>query len=572
MTKHSRARRREENTLLAATLANGPTELIDFLLPLWAGAAIGLGATEVGILLAVELAVSVVVRPVAGVLADTYERRYVAAAGAALYALSALGYALAQSAPLAYAAAAVGGAGGALLWVAVRAIISERLAEDSAVFPRLLAAQENGSWIAFLVGMTLISAIDYRGVFLACAAACVVAAVLLLTSPSRAVPGNRAAEGAAAAGLGAIGRRLRPMLFAVAFTMTAEAAISLLLVLHLQRGFGLEVLEVAFVFLPGAIAMSMAAERLHTFVVRYGRTRVLTFASLSSAAFAANLAWAPHPVVIAALWILSGLAWAAVMPIQQAVIAEASGERTGRGMGVYESASLLGALAGSLAAGALYDSVEWAVACLVAAAALLAGSVIVPRAVRSLGVADAPPPAPPKSPAEPERPPGHPEEATGEPVPTAAPEPVPTAAQEPVPEGAPKPVPAVPEPVPTAVPEPVPAATGEPVLEAAPRTPRRQVRELGTRLAAFAAAQVVLLLLGPSWIEDLFTQGFTTTLVSGGGRHSGFEGLVYGAGRIWTFVALVDLCWSCGQLLVARTRRPAPGSAPPENSSLDAGR
>lgn len=100
VTKHSRARRRREgNTLLAATLTNGPTELIDFLLPLWAGAAIGLGATEVGILLAVEMAVSVVMRPLAGVLADTYERRYVAAAGAALYALSTLGYALAQSAP-----------------------------------------------------------------------------------------------------------------------------------------------------------------------------------------------------------------------------------------------------------------------------------------------------------------------------------------------------------------------------------------------------------------------------------------------------------------------------------------
>lgn len=519
-------RRREENTLLAATLTHGPTELIDFLLPLWAGAAIGLSATEVGILLAVEMAVSVVMRPVAGILADTYERRYVAATGAVLYALSALGYALAESAPLAYAAAAVGGAGGALLWVAVRAIISERLTEDSAVFPRLLAAQENGSWIAFLVGMTLISAIDYRGVFLACAAACVVAAVLLLVSPRRAVPEKRADEGTAAAGLGTVGRKLRPMLFAVAFTMTAEAAISLLLVLHLQRGFDLEVLEVAFVFLPGAIAMSMAAERLHTFVVRFGRTRVLTFASLSSAAFAANLAWAPHPVVIAVLWILSGLAWATVMPIQQAVIAEASGEQAGRGMGVYESASLLGALAGSLVAGKLYDSANWTVACLVAAAALLAGSVIVPRSVRSLGVADVPPPPPPKAPEEHKAPeaPEHPGQA------------------------APKPAP-----------------------EAAPKAPRRPVRELGARLAAFAVAQVVLLILGLSWIGDLVAEGFTTRLINGGGRESGFEGMVYGTGKIWTFIVLVDVCWSCGLLLVARARRRAPESATPEKSPPDGG-
>ncbi|MGW1978181.1 MFS transporter [Streptomyces sp. NPDC001889] len=520
VTKRARARRRrEKNTLLAATLANGPTELTDFLLPLWAGAAIGLGATEVGLLLAVGMAVSVVMRPVAGVLADACERRRVAAAGAALHALSALGYALAESAPPAYAAAAAGGAGGALLWVAVRAIISERLAEDSGVFPRLLAAQENGSWIAFLAGMTLISAIDYRGVFLACAAACAAASVLLLASPRRAAPGRRADAGAAAAGLGAVGRRLRPMLVAVAFTMTAEAAISLLLVLHLQRGFGLEVLEVALVFLPGAIAKTWAAERLHTFVVRFGRARVLRCASLAGAAFAAGLVWAPHPVVIAALWILCGLASAAVMPIQQAVIAEASGARTGRGMGVYESASLLGALAGSLAAGALYDGAEWAVACLAGAAALLAGAVIMPRAVRSLGVADLPPPPPPKAPLAGAT--GHPA-TTGHPARTA--------------------------------PEPVPGAR--------PRTPRRRVRELGARLAVFAAAQLVLLLLGLSWIEDLFTEGFTTAPAGGGGHGPGFEGLLHGAGRIWTFVVLVDVCWSCGRLLVARTRRPAPGSAP----------
>lgn len=73
-----RRQRREGNTLLAAMLTNGPNELIDFVLPLWAGAAIGLSATEVGVLLAVEMVLSMVFRPVSGVLADTFERRYVA--------------------------------------------------------------------------------------------------------------------------------------------------------------------------------------------------------------------------------------------------------------------------------------------------------------------------------------------------------------------------------------------------------------------------------------------------------------------------------------------------------------
>jgi MFS transporter, DHA1 family, multidrug resistance protein len=377
---------RERRTLTAATLANGPAELIDFVLPLWAGAAIGLSATGVGVLMAVEMALSVAVRPLAGVLADRWERRHTAAVGALLYALSCAGYAMAQSAPLAYGAAAVGGAGGALLWVAVRAIVSERLAEDTAVFPRLLSAQETGAWVAFVAGMGVVGPVGYAGLFWGCAAACLAAAVFLLVAPSRRERGDRGA----AAGLGAVGRRLRPMLFAVVMTMAAEAAVGLLLLLHLQRGFDLELGEVAFVFLPGAIAMSAAAEHLHRYVLRFGRRVVLTGASLASCAFAVGLAWAPNPYVIAGLWVLSGLAWAAVMPVQQAVIAEAADGQVGRAMGVYEAACLVGALIGSLAAGALYDGAHWWVACLVAAGMILAGAVVVPRAVRRLGVADIP--------------------------------------------------------------------------------------------------------------------------------------------------------------------------------------
>ncbi|MET8311259.1 MFS transporter [Micromonospora sp. NPDC005173] len=96
-----------------------------------------------------------------------------------------------------------------------------------------------------------------------------------------------------------------------------------------------------------------------TRLVRYGCTRVLAFASLSSTAFAVGLAWAPNAHAIAALWILTGLAWAAVMPIQQAAIAEASGANIGRGMGIYESASLIGALLGTAVAGAVYDRANW---------------------------------------------------------------------------------------------------------------------------------------------------------------------------------------------------------------------
>ena len=111
------AHRRAWWTLRAAALVNGPAELLDFLIPLWAGPALGASGTQVGLLVGTELAVSVAARPVAGVLADTGERRVVAAAGAVLSALSCLGYAAATSTGVALAAAVGGVDGGLVLGV-----------------------------------------------------------------------------------------------------------------------------------------------------------------------------------------------------------------------------------------------------------------------------------------------------------------------------------------------------------------------------------------------------------------------------------------------------------------------
>ncbi|MET8829818.1 MFS transporter [Streptomyces sp. NPDC004610] len=513
-------RRRAERALRAATLTNGPNELLDFLLPLWAGAALGLSPTEVGVLLAVEMAVSVVARPLAGILADTRERRSVAAVGALLYGVSAAGYAVTPGAAGAYAAAMVGGAGGALLWVALRALVGERLTDDSAAFARLFSAQETGTWVAFFAGLTLIGPIGYDGVFWACAAACALAAGALLSAPRQERPGGRRGrDGHDVTGLGSVGRRLRPMLVAVVLTMTAEATLSLLLLLHLQRTFGLDALGVAYVFLPGAIAMSVAAERLHTWVVRFGRRRVLTYASLASAAFAANLAWAPNPYVIAVLWILSGLAWAAVIPVQQAVITEASGDRVGRGMGVYESAGLLGALIGSLLGGALYDTADWTVSCLSIAALLLAGAVIMPHAVGRVGVTDVPE-TPASATARKPRP---------DPGPQADPGPGP-------------------KPDPDPAPEPASGAQGS-----------HPLRQLARRAALFAAVQLALLLLGASWLHDLATGDFLDVLMRGSDRDSAVLDALVTIGKFWTFALIMDAIWT-GVGCVRRGRRRLKGS------------
>ncbi|PRX50211.1 putative MFS family arabinose efflux permease [Prauserella shujinwangii] len=475
---------------LAAALTRGPVEVLDFVLPLWAGGVLGASAAQVGLLVALETLVSLLARPIAGHLADRTDRAGLAAVGAAGYGLSFAGYAVAPGLGLAFAAAAVGGAGGALFWVALRARVGEGLAGDSGAYSALFAAEGVGTWIAFAAGLSLVPIIDYRGVFALGAVACAVAAAVLLRER-----GATPVPDGGPVSAGGLGRRLRPMLALVAVTALAESGVALLLLLHLQRGHDLELGEIAAVFLPGFIVYSTLPDFLHRFVVRWGRTRVLVLALLCSAGFAAGLSFAPNPWVIGGMWILSAVAFAAAIPVEQAVIAEAAGGSLGRGMGIYETAMLLGATVGTATAGALYSAGDgWRYACLGAAALLLGGTVAVRPALRALGVVERPAPPGPG--------PGRPESGPGR----------------------------------------------QPKARPGRKPPRPRIGGWFRHVGIYVVVQAALAVAGYSWpVETVF-----------GGPHdpgwfwNSSGHWLLNAGRLWTAVLVVDTVWTWGAVLLRR--------------------
>ncbi|AJW80666.1 hypothetical protein VO01_15535 (plasmid) [Clavibacter michiganensis subsp. insidiosus] len=379
--------------LSSVTLASGAGQVVDFALPLFAGAVLGLTATQTGALLAAGLATSFLLRPLGGIAADRYDRTRIAATAALVLGA---GYALIAAAgtfPVVLAGVLVSRVGGAFLWVALRATAGVRHLVDPRAFSRLMSAEELGSWVVLAPAIGLLAAAGYAPTFVAASACAIVAGVLLALSRRRASTrgsGGGAARAAPPVGVdGAVVRelvgRLRPLLAVVTVIGTAEAAIGLLLVLHLQRELGLGPLAIAWVSLPGGIALAVAPPHLHRLTVRFGRTPVLVSAAIAGAAFAGGLAVARDPVTIAVLWILSALALAAILPIEQAALTEASGPaRVGRALGLYEATTLLAAALGSLAAGILYDAVPWAAACATSAAVILAGGLVLPRTIRQL--------------------------------------------------------------------------------------------------------------------------------------------------------------------------------------------
>lgn len=491
----------------SAALASAPVEFLDFLLPLWAASQLGAAPLQVGLIVSVEAALSLCIRPVAGILSDRFDRSRVAAGGATLYALSFLGYAAASGVWMALAAAALQGVAGALFGVAVSSKVSEG-EEGSRSYGKLLSWESSGAFFGFVAGFLALQPIGYRGVFALGAGACVLAAVFLLTDRA---PDARTAGGASPR-IRDLWKRFWPLLAVVCVTATAEAGVGLLLLLHLQQGFGFSVYEVAYVFLPGALMFVILPEYAHVVTDRLGRYRTMIVSLLASAGLAFALSFAPGPVTIAVLWALWAACLAAAIPVEQGTVAEAAGGSVGRGMGLYESAVLIGLTIGPVLFGALYGSGGWQAACIVMAAVMLAGTVAVPFALRGLGIPDRSP-------------------TSARPVHADLPTSTPTAS------------PAEMSQTEEPAHEQEGPRDGEPDAEPDPEYARKQRRRFYEHVVLFAVGQAILFAIGESWAAMILSGELPPSALWAGRMPDGASALTL-AGRIWCIVLIVDGVWS----------------------------
>ncbi|GAA2612790.1 MULTISPECIES: MFS transporter [Streptomyces] len=500
-TPEDRAGRR---VLSAALFASAPAEVLDFLLPLWAGSVLGAGASAVGALIAFEAVLSLIVRPLAGELADRFDQRRVAAAGAGLYALSFAGYALAGSLVGAFVAAGLGGAGGALFWVGLRAWTGQRSqgggGDGTAAYGRLLSAEGQGAFVGYLVAFSLLERGGYPLLFWLGSAACAVAAASLLRGPRRerdagaprAVAGLREGRGAAE-------RRLLPLMAVSAVTAAAEAGLWMLLLLRLQSHLELSPDEIALVFAPGFVVFVLLPAHAHRLTGRLGRTPAMVASFAASALFAAGLSVVSTPPAVAVLWTVAAACFAVQVPVEQAAVAAASGGRTGRAMGLYESARLAGVVIGPLVMGVLYEEAGWAAACGAAAVTSAVGALVVPYAVRALGL--------------PERRTDGEEDTGGR-----------EAAR--------------------------PRAVAESALGPKARA-RKERRDWYVHTAVFALGQAVLWVLDSSWLVWQITDG---------GVPDDQRGPLVWAGRIWLTIWVIDTVWSWSYTLRPREKKPKPSA------------
>lgn len=373
----------DRRLLLAVAGADGVLEVVEFLLPLWAGAALGVSAAVAGALLAIQTAASLVARPWAARVVDRAARGTVAGSATLLMALAMVGYAVAATTAVAVAvaAAAATGVGMALFHTAVLAHVADRDPSPRG-YGRLLSFESRGALVAFTVVFLVLDQVDYSVLFLGFAAVFAMAYTLIRLAR---LPDG--AESAVADPPARLTRALLPVAVLVLVTTAARALLLLLVLLRLQRHFGLSVRDVGLVMAPGFLVFVAASTLAHRVTAWLGRRWTLVVMLMLIGVTAAVLAAADSVIGLAVGWTAAAAGFAASIPVERSLIATISGTRAGHGFGIQGAAAVAGAVLGQAAAGALYGATGWAVACAVTVAVVLVALAFVPSATTSPEVA-----------------------------------------------------------------------------------------------------------------------------------------------------------------------------------------
>ena len=365
---------------LAIFFVSFPFGILMFALPL-IGRDLGASAIQIGGLFSVFALVLVVVRPLVGRGLDRYGRRPFLIAGLLGYALANGLYAWSMSVAGLYAARLAQGIGSGLMWLSAYAIVADLApaGRRGTGYGGVDEMGARGALVGTFVAFTVLGFLSrgqmagsveryWSTLFLVFTVVTLAGVAIAWRGVPETLP--RAARSAAPDDAPTVPRpawrwppQLRTLMGIVLLTASASSLLSPILIVYLRDHISSDVSQLAWAYLPAAIAAAILPSRFGHLSDRYGRRRPIALA-LCVAAGVSLLIPVMHSLVpLALIWLAEAAAFAAATPAEEALVADISGgDQQGTTFGYYTAAASLGAVIGPLLGGFMYDTfaAEWA--------------------------------------------------------------------------------------------------------------------------------------------------------------------------------------------------------------------
>ncbi len=360
-------------------LGSAAFAFLEFFLPIY-GKELGASAVQIGSLFSIWAIAVALLRPLVGIGLDRLGRKRFFVAAIVCFAGSMLIFAFAIDIPGLLGAQMLRGLGSAMMWISAYTIATDLAASDERggavghVDEATARGQLYGGVAGFVLLTILPEDIGWQTVFLAYAALAALGAYfgwknVPETRPTSVSKDERAEK---------LSTQLYKLMTIVFVTAASSSMIRPIFLIFLQDRFTTDIATLVLAIIPSGIVSSYLPSRLGKLSDRFGRTRLMSIGLIGSGLLSFLLPLLPNLIWLAVLWTVESVGWAIAAPAEEAMVADLTGRSVrGRGYGLYTLAASLGAIAGPLVGGWLYDMVGERIPFYLNGVVLLIGALLV---------------------------------------------------------------------------------------------------------------------------------------------------------------------------------------------------
>jgi MFS transporter, DHA1 family, multidrug resistance protein len=337
-------------------LVSAPLFFITFAIPVQAK-QLGASAVEIGALFSLFTISLMILRPMVGFALDHWGRKPFVVVAMAIYCIANIFYAFATDLSAMYAARILQGIGASLMLISVDTITADFTQENerAVAMGRNIETQTRSSIVGATIGFTLLGAMPLVawkytfGVYAVMSLAAMFVAFIRLPESLPKNPETYPGSWEVTPGI----RRLLVVIF---FTGFASALMQPIYLIYLQDKFDLPLQVLAWAFLPSAIIYAVLPSKLGKLGDRFGNVKVLAFGLSMVGIVYLCLPKLQYYVGFIIVYTVSSVGWAMFEPAKKSLISmQASELNRGRVFGIAELSAGIGASAGPIVGGYIYD-------------------------------------------------------------------------------------------------------------------------------------------------------------------------------------------------------------------------